>query len=284
MVRGLAVTVLGVVLLSFEALVIRLVSSDVWTLIWWRSAPLAVVLILWMALCNRAALSPRQLGLPGLMAVLTMAGGVCAFVPAVMLTSTSNALVIASTSPIFAVVFAWLLLGERASKATWVAGGVLALGIAAILHKSLDTSHLTGDLFAVAYAVWLANYVVAVRACPEGSAVAILGFGSLLTALLSAPFAAPLSVSAQELILLLGLALIIVPVSLVLIAIGTRTLSAPDVVLVMMLEMILGPLWIWLALGEVPMAATVAVGVLVFVTVAMHAYATLSAPSAAREA
>jgi drug/metabolite transporter (DMT)-like permease len=57
-----------------------------------------------------------------------------------------------------------------------------------------------------------------------------------------------------------------------LLSFGTRHLPAPDVTLIMMLEMLLGPLWVWLAMGETPGPATVAGGALILLTVVGHSY------------
>jgi drug/metabolite transporter (DMT)-like permease len=57
-----------------------------------------------------------------------------------------------------------------------------------------------------------------------------------------------------------------------LLSFGTKHLPAPDVTLIMMLEMLLGPLWVWLALSEAPATATVAGGILIVFTVVGHSY------------
>jgi drug/metabolite transporter (DMT)-like permease len=184
--------------------------------------------------------------------------------------------VIASAAPAFAAYFSWLFLGERISRSTWLAAGSLFVGLAVVLSGSLTTGNIVGDVFALAYAVWLANYFVALRSCSSDSLFPIVACGGILSALLAAPMASPLSITPGDLALLAGLGVLILPLSILLLAFGTRYIPAPDVVMIMMLEAVLGPLWVWLVLGEVPSPYTVAGGGVILITIVIHAHAELS--------
>jgi drug/metabolite transporter (DMT)-like permease len=48
-----------------------------------------------------------------------------------------------------------------------------------------------------------------------------------------------------------------------LIVIASRTLSAPEIALLGLLEVVFGPLWVWLGAGEVPATATLTGGAIV---------------------
>lgn len=271
--RSVAFALTGVFLLSFEALILRSVGADVWTVIWWRGVLLSFAVLGVSSIFNRPALNPLAIAFPAVIAIISFAGTVFTFVGAVNLTTTANTLVIASAAPALAAVLSWLVLGERPSRATWLAVTVLFLGIGLIFSGSLSTSHLAGDLFALAYAVWLASYFVALRSCRDGELFPVVAYGGMLSAVLAAPMASPLAVSFGDLGLLAALGILILPASILLLAFGTRHLPAPDVVLIMMLEAILGPLWVWMGLGEVPGAYTVAGGAVILLTVVARARA-----------
>ncbi|TNF49572.1 MAG: EamA/RhaT family transporter, partial [Deltaproteobacteria bacterium] len=51
---------------------------------------------------------------------------------------------------------------------------------------------------------------------------------------------------------------------------GPRFLPAPEVSLILLTETILGPIWVWLALNEVPQATTLVAGALIISTLAVH--------------
>jgi drug/metabolite transporter (DMT)-like permease len=214
----------------------------------------------------------RHLGLAGSIAIAAFAASVFSFIAAINGTTVANTLVIASAAPLFAALLSWIFLRERVPPATWIAVTLLFLGIAIIFSGSLRTSLIAGDLFALLYAACLAAYYVALRHCASGHLVLVLAAGGLLSGLLAWPLAAPATVAPEEFWLLFALGVIVVPASTMLLSFGTRHLPAPDITLIMMLEMLLGPLWVWLALGETPGPATVGGGLLILLTVVGHSY------------
>jgi drug/metabolite transporter (DMT)-like permease len=141
------------------------------------------------------------------------------------------------------------------------------------------TDLITGDLFALLYAGCLAAYYVALRHCAPDQLLAVVAAGGLLSGLMAWPMAEPTITSFGDFWLLLGLGVIVVPASTMLLSFGTKHLPAPDITLIMMLEMLLAPLWVWLALGESPAPATVAGGILIMFTVVGHSYVALGRPA-----
>jgi drug/metabolite transporter (DMT)-like permease len=157
-------------------------------------------------------------------------------------------------------------------------------GIVIIFSGSLRTSFILGDLLALGYACCLAAFYVALRRCPDDQVFSIIAYGGLLSGALAWPLASPAAITASDLWVVLALGVVIVPVSTTLLSLGTRYLPASQVTLIMMLEMLLGPLWVWLALSEVPAPTTVLGGILVLATVVAHSYVSGAArPSAASD-
>jgi drug/metabolite transporter (DMT)-like permease len=91
---------------------------------------------------------------------------------------------------------------------------------------------------------------------------AVMG-GALLSALLTLPLAWPLVASAHDIgwLAVLGVFQLAVP-CLMAVAIA-RHLSAPEVSLLALLEVIFGVAWAWLGAGEVPTAAVLGGGTMV---------------------
>lgn len=272
--RGLTLTIAGAVLISFEGLLIRLVQTDLWTVVWWRGFLLGCVLMIPVTLIFRQS-QLRVIGSWwGALAVSAFAAAVFCFVSAIQQTTVANTLVIASGTPLAAGLLSWLLLRERMAAATWLAViGVLA-GLSIIFAGSLQSGHLWGDLFALGYAFCAAAYYVALRRCSEDVFMPLVLLGGVLSAALAWSSSEPFAVARADLLCLLLLGIVVVPVGTLFLSYGTRDLSAPDVTLLMMLETILGPLWAWLALGETPGAATLAGGTLVAVVIVYHSYRT----------
>jgi drug/metabolite transporter (DMT)-like permease len=270
--RGVGLALGGTILVSFETLLLRLLHLDIWTVIWWRGALLGATCTLAAALTSSSLRQLRQLGVAGSIAIAAFAASVFSFISAINGTTVANTLVIASAAPLFAALLSWIFLRERVPRATWVAVTLLFVGIAIIFSGSVRTSLIVGDLFALLYAGCLAAYYVALRHCAPGHLLLVVAAGGLLSGLLTWPLATPTAVTPDDIWLVLALGVVVVPASTMLLSFGTRHLPAPDVTLIMMLEMLLGPLWVWLALGETPGRATIAGGVLILLTVVGHSY------------
>jgi len=277
--RGLLLTIAGATLISFETLLLRLVQADLWTVIWWRGVLLGTTMLI--GLVPRRSFRALLLrGSSERLAVIGFAAAISCFVAAIQNTTVANTLVIGSAAPFMATILSWTLLRERQRALTWITVLVLVAGLAIIFHDSLRLNHLLGDAFALGYAACLGAYFVALRRARADAFAAIIGYGGLLSALIASPFAAPLTLSSDSFLFILLLGVLVVPLATLLLAKGTQHLAAPDVTLIMMLETILGPLWVWMALGELPDGATFAGGALIIATVVAHAYAAARRPAA----
>ena len=113
------------------------------------------------------------------------------------------------------------------------------------------------------------------RAHPNLNMVPAVAFGSGLAALVGLPASSPSSADAQDWLYLIVLGLIVVPVAFGLIATGPRYIPAAEVALFLLLETVLGALWVWMAIGEAPTLATVVGGSILVVVLAAHSAATL---------
>lgn len=95
--------------------------------------------------------------------------------------------------------------------------------------------------------------------------------GQLLLLVLAAPFAQPGDVGGRDLGLLVALGVGQIGLGLVFLAIGARLIPAAEVALITLLEIVLGPLWVWIAVSEQPSATTVAGGAIVLAAVLVQA-------------
>jgi drug/metabolite transporter (DMT)-like permease len=94
--------------------------------------------------------------------------------------------------------------------------------------------------------------------------------GGALSCLVALPFAAPFSASARDLALLAFLGFFQLGLPCMLLVIASRRLLAPEIALLGLLEVVLGPLWAWLGAGEVPAAATLAGGGMVLAALVLN--------------
>lgn len=270
--RGLALTLAGVVVLSPDALLVRLVDGGDWTIVFYRGLLTALALAAFLALRRRSVVGLRQcrtLVVGAFFGISTTC-----FVHSVDRTLAANTLVILAATPLVAAVFSRLFLGERQPSATWIAITVVSGGIVLIFLGSPQGGHLLGNLLAVASAAAMAANLVVLRNWPLESPLPALALGGLLAAVAALPFAT-LAISAGDAVTLAVMGVVVQGVAFGLIFTGPRHLPAAEVALLMLLEAILGPLWVWLALGERPTPMVVSAGALIITTLGIHAVVSL---------
>jgi drug/metabolite transporter (DMT)-like permease len=198
------------------------------------------------------------------------ASGTILFVVSIRLTVVANTLVIISSAPLLAAVFSRFFLREPIPLRTWIATLVSIAAIVTIFAGNVGGGTFSGDLCAVGTTCMLAGNLVIIRRARPVSMVPALALSGFLVAAAVSPFASPLSLTARDGGLLLLLGGFILPVSIGLITVGPRYLPAPEVGLFLLLETVLGPLWVWLVLNEIPSVATVTGGAAVLTTLAVH--------------
>jgi drug/metabolite transporter (DMT)-like permease len=270
--RGLVITTAGVLVITPDSLLVRLIETDVWSLLFYRGLFVALALAAFFAIRYGREMPSfiRAVGRVGILAGCLSAVNNILFVLSLTLTTAANTLVIISAAPLFAAVFSRVVLKEAIAPLTWLAVLVVFIGISAIFFGSIGGGSLIGDLCAIGAACFFAGHLTALR-YKKGTnmmpAVALAGF---LTAVVAFPLAASLSINSRDLALLALMGFVMLPVALGLIALGPRLISAPEVGLLALVEAILGPYWVWLVVNEVPAVQTVLGGILILGTLLVH--------------
>ncbi|MEM7562767.1 MAG: DMT family transporter [Pseudomonadota bacterium] len=273
--KGLLITACGVLVISPDGLLTRLIQTDHWTMIFWRALFLSFGM--WLVVSfrhpNRVWQQYKTLRGVGIYLVLGYSMGTVSFIYALTHTSVANTLIIMSTTPLFAALIGWIFLREKIGLRTLVAILLVGCGITVIAIGSGSGSgetSLMGDLVALAGSFFLAFGFSFVRRFPQVSSFSAISCSGILTAVIILPFAAPLSISESDLGYLMVMGIYMLPVGMALMFIGPRYIPAAEVALLILLESILGPIWVWWVLGEVPGEHTLAGGAIVLGTLAIN--------------
>ena len=271
--KGLLITAAGVLIISPDGLLTRLIETDHWTMIFYRALFLSVGMWLIISLSSphRVIEQYQTVRGPGLLMVALYSLGTISFIYAITHTSVANTLIILSTTPLFAALIGWFVLKEPIELRTLIAIALVAFGVGIISWGSSgQESALLGDLAAMMGSMFLASGFVFVRRFPNLSVFPAISCSGLLTAILVWPVAAPLSISQADLGYLMLMGIYIVPIGTTLMYIGPRYLPAAEVGLLLLLETLLGPLWVWMILGERPPQWTLIGGSIVISTLAIN--------------
>ena len=245
--------------------------------VFWRSLFATGFVVLWFLFKKKNPLERlRNAGRPGLFSGAMWAVMFTAFVLALSLTTTANTLVVMSVSPLLTVVFARIALTDPIPLRTWLAAFAAMAGIGFMFASSLQKD-LLGMLVAAAVPVAAALNVVALRKhSTQVDLVPAVMLGGAFSCAIALPLALPLSASPRDLALLAFLGVFQLGLPCVFLVMASRALLAPELALLGLLEVVLGPLWAWLGAGETPAPSTLAGGVVVLAALAGNELAALS--------
>ena len=133
---------------------------------------------------------------------------------------------------------------------------------------------------AVAFVIPVAaaiNVVVLRASAAKLDLVPAVMLGGALSCLIALPFALPFSSTPRDLALLAFLGVTQLGLPCMLLVLASRALLAPEIALLGLLEVVLGPLWAWLGAGEVPAGSTLLGGMIVLAALAANELPTLVA-------
>ena len=192
------------------------------------------------------------------------------FIVALNYTTVANVLFMQAVAPIAAAVIAWLALREPVSRRTAVAM-VVALGGVGLMVGGPGGAHGIGLALSVVMTLSFALGVVITRHRRDISMAPAICLSQVLVLAVIAPFASPGSVGPHDLALLAALGIGQMGLGLAFLTVGARLIPAAEVALITLLEVVLGPLWVWLAFSERPSTTTLLGGVIVMAAVGLQA-------------
>jgi drug/metabolite transporter (DMT)-like permease len=246
----------------------RLIELDVPTLLFWRGIFGGLFMLGCLSLMygGETIAAFRTMGRAGIaVAILSALATVC-YVVALRLTTVAEVLSIAATGPFLTGGLAWLLIGEKEHWATIVASLFAMAGVVVMVGPGAFGGHVAGAAMAFAMTSSLAVMLVIMRVKKSVSMLPASCLSAFLSSLMVWP-ASSWSIPAGKTLVELALfGVVQFGLGLILFTIGTRRITALRVSLLNRLQTVLGPLWVWLAFGEVPQPTTVAGGAMVLVS------------------
>ena len=228
----------------------------------------------------------RAAGAAGLVSGAMWAVMFTLFIVALTLTTTANVLVMSSLGPLCTALLAWFVLREPIPARSWFAIVAASVGMAAMFGAGFtagEPRHIAGMALALTIPVAGAvNIVTLRRSAAHLDLMPAVMLGALISAAATLPFALPFQASGRDVLVLATLGVFQLGLPCMLLVLVSRTLTAPEIALLALLEVVLGPLWAWLGAGEVPGAATVMGGLIVLAALAGNELAGLASGRASR--
>ena len=272
--RGQITVALAAVVWSTAGVLQRQLSVGVATQVAGRALFAAVAVAAYVAVVERGRVREacRSLGYAGLGFAVSLAVASGAFIVALNHASVAQVLFIQSIAPVLAALLGRALLDEPVSRRTSVAMIVALLGVGVMVGLPGGGSAL-GSGLAVVMALGFAVGIVIARNRRDVSMAPATVLAQLMLLVVAAPFALAENTpaSAPDVLWLLLLGAGQIGLGLILFTIGARLIPAAQVALISLLEVVLGPMWVWLAMGEQPGAATFVGGAIVVAAVILQA-------------
>ncbi|WP_439817155.1 DMT family transporter [Zavarzinia sp. CC-PAN008] len=247
---GLTLVLVATLLWGLAGLFIRLVEIDAWSLVLWRSVIAAAALFVIVAL--HPGRRQMTFGRIGVLGAVISGVSTTAFVGAVAHTTVANVLVIYATLPFIAAGLAWLMMGERATRRVIVASTVSLAGVVVLGAASLRPGDLLGNALALLMTATFALLIILMRRHPTTDIAAVNAWGAVLAALAALPLAGLDVPPLRDLGVIALLALTTSVLAFLLFLMGGRHVPPAEAGLIGLLDVVLGPLWVWLAIGEEP--------------------------------
>ena len=272
---GFLLVFLSALCWSFGGAIARYLEvGDPWAVVFWRSCWAAVFLLgymIWRDGVEGTVRLFRNMGLPGVAVGCCFAIASTSFVVALGYTTVANILLMQAGAPLIAALIAFVLFRERVSAATWIAIAAVICGVAIMVSDSLtgDVSPV-GDGLAVLIAVVFACATVITRRFAHVRMTPATCLGTLIAGSFAATQASSFAVSGTDMGFLFAFGALNLGLGLAFFATGARMIPAAYAALLGTFETLLGPVWVWLAHGEVPSGRTILGGAIVFAARIVH--------------
>lgn len=275
---GVTLTLAAAVLWSLLGLAIRQIEvAGTWQILFFRSLGMVPVLFGSIALRSggRPLAAISSAGLPGLIGGLALVFAFAGSIFAMQTTTVANAVFLFAAAPLVSAVLAWALLGEPVRRATWAAIALAVVGMFVMVRDGLAAGALWGNVAALVCATGFAVFTVTLRWGRLADMLPAVLIGSCLALCAAAAMALfqgqGLSVPARDAAIAMGMGAGLVGFGMALYVSGSRVISAAELGLLSMVEILLAPVWVWLVLGETASPALLTGAAIVSVAIIFNA-------------
>ena len=254
----------GLILRSFE-------SASIWQILFYRSIFFLWVLIAFILLTYRKKTFKKikEAGVPGLIGGVFLSTNFVAYMYSMMETTVANVVFIISTQTVFLPIVAYIFLKEKISPRGYVAIMLAMIGVTLMIGDSLGTGSLKGNLAALTIPINFSVLVLIIRKYPKVDMIPAIFYAGILSCLYGLFLLEDMVISTKDIWLSFLLGVPQLAFGFIFITIGSRTTPAVMVGLLMLMESIFAPIWVWLFYNEIPPVSVLIGGIIILSAVVM---------------
>jgi drug/metabolite transporter (DMT)-like permease len=238
--------VLTATLWSSSGLFIKLISWQPLSILSARSAIASVVILIYMRRVNFQWTRWQITG------AVSYASSHLFFITATKMTTAANAIFLQYTSPVYIVMFGYWLLGEKPKRADWLAMPVIFTGLLLFFGDELSFDGFYGNILAIFGGMTMALMILSMRHQKDNAPVNITLLGSILGAFVGLPSLMQETWAISDGAIILFLGVFQIGIAFILYSIAIKYVQALESTLIVTLEPILNPIWVFLVIKEVP--------------------------------
>lgn len=269
---GFALLLVGTVLWSTVGYFVRLANLDSWSVVLWRSLFAALALLPFWLLTgrDRGAALRRVFSPLGLFAVLLGVGGNVTYIAALQLTTVATVMTVGAVMPFVAAALAYLAMREPLTRRFAGAAALAGVGVVITAGAGMSATDMAGIGMTLLMVLCWSGVMVLVRKHQGFDLTLVSLVSAVAAALVALPMVPAGLPSSDALMACAMLGLLTTALANVLTLMGGRFIRSGEAGLLMLLDVVLSPLWVWLAFGERVGPAELIGGALVIVAVGFY--------------
>ena len=273
---GVGLALAGALLLTPDALFMRISDMSTFQMLGWRGLCLGLIFLTawWLGSKTRRADLATLGSVTALIVIACQVMNTTLFPMGISIAPVAPVLLGVATVPIWSALLARWLYAETTTRATWIAITMVIVGLTlAVTDKgegALDAHALAGAACGLGVAFALALIFVTLRHNPSLPLLLVIGLGSLVSGTSGWLITGPAQMTDGTVWAVLVSALLILPLSFFALNEASRHTAATNVSLLLLLETVLAPIWVWLGTGEAPTPRMMAGGTVVVMTLAVY--------------
>jgi drug/metabolite transporter (DMT)-like permease len=280
---GIFLSIIGVMILTPDTMVMRFSNLDQWPLMGWRGVLMGVTLMLiWLFILKPSVEKELRTlySWKGVVVIFAFSINSIFFTLGILETSVMLVLTALATMPVFAAILSSFMLKEAQGWLGWLTIIAAMVGVTIAVSDGNNAigqpegSIILGALFGAITAFGLALTFTMARKYPDLAVLPAGAIGALVSGIIGFALSSVEGVFNAPIWTVLCMGVIILPVSFTCLIIAPRYTTSAIVSLIMLLEMVIGPFWVWIGIGERPSIMMIFGSFLVLVVIAFHIFRT----------
>ena len=274
-IPGYILLLFGGFCLSWGGLIIRLFEqATVWQILFLRSFFFLIALIIFLfTIYKRNTIKIiKESGLPGLIGGFILSFSFVAFVVAMSNTTVANVVFIISTQTMFLAIFGFLYLKEKVSLTGALSIFLAMSGIVIMVGDSISSGSLFGNLVALAIPINFAILVMIIRKNKNLDMVPAIFYSGIFSLIYGFFLTESFQFTKHDLLMGFLLGVPQLALSFICITIGSRSVNSATVGLLMLMETLCAPIWVWLFLSEIPPLSVFIGGTIIIIAIILKSF------------